>query len=116
MKLSIAPVLIVAVFSSCLLANNGVPQVDRPVLPKRDLTLLANPAAFPPSAAEMAKVKTRMLKAEQAAANARIAAVEARIRQIREESEAQIRTLSEERSALAGREKEISEALKAPPP
>jgi hypothetical protein len=116
MRISIAPVLILGVFGSCLLANNDVPQLDRPTLPKRDLTLLANPAAFPPSSAEIAKIKIRMLQAEHAAAHARMAAIEARIRRIREESEAQIKALREEHDALAGREKEISEALKTSRP
>ena len=116
MKIPIAPVFILAAFGSCLFANDGVPQLDRPALPKQDLTLIVNPAAFPPSPSEIKKIKIRVLKAEQDAAVARIAAIEARIRQVREESEARIKALSEERDALAEREKAIGETLKIPQP
>jgi predicted nucleic acid-binding Zn-ribbon protein len=61
-------------------------------------------------------IKIRILQAEHAAAVARIAAIEARIRQIREESESRIKALSDEREALARREKELSESLETARP
>jgi hypothetical protein len=100
----------------CLLANNSVPQIDKTELPKRDLTLIANPEAFPPSPADLAKIKIRVLKAEQAAAVARIAAIEARILQIQVESESRINALREECEALVRRDKEIGDALKSSHP
>ena len=116
MKIPTAPVFILTVFGSCLLANEGVPQLDRSALPKQDLTLIANPAAFPASPSEIKKIKIRVLKAEHDAAVAGIAAIEARIRKVREESEARMKALSEERDALAEREKAIGETLKIPQP
>jgi hypothetical protein len=116
MKASTTLVFLSIVAGSGLIASAGAPQMDRPALPNRDLTLIADPSSFPPSPAEMTKVKIRVLKADQAAAVARIAAIDSRIRQIREDSEARIKALIEERDMLVAREKEISDTLKTPRP
>ncbi len=97
--------LFLLVSGSSLLAKVGELQSDLHQLPRRDVTLIANPDSFPPSPAELAKIKVRVLKAEQAAAIARIAAIEARIR-----------ALNEERDSLIQREKQIGEALNSTRP
>jgi hypothetical protein len=116
MKASTVLVFILTSSAPCLLTNDAAPQVGQPQLPKRDLTLIANEASFPPSPADIVMIKIRILQAEHAAAVARIAAIEARIRQIREEGESRIKALSDEREALARREKELSEALETARP
>jgi hypothetical protein len=105
-------VLLLTASGSVLLGADRTNEIGPLVSPNRDLTLIANPAAFLPSAADLAKIKARDLEAERQAAVARVAAIGARIRQIREESEARIEQLRGERDALVQREKEISESLR----